>query len=259
MHKARKYGNHPFNVAVIHGGPGAAGEMAPVCRELAESRGVIEPLQSAVSVNGQIRELADTLRREKAAVPITLIGFSWGAWLSFLFTAKYPRRIKKLILIGSGPFQERYALDIQKTRLSRLSDEQKNEFRSLGELLSAPGHGPAVKERLSALFLKTDAYSPLQNNPADVDFRPEVFRGVWPEAALMRRTGKLLASGKNIQCPVVAIHGDYDPHPASGVDKPLSALLPQFRFILLKQCGHKPWIEQKARKKFYDILSREVL
>ena len=31
----RTYGEAPFNIAVIHGGPGAAGEMAPVARELA--------------------------------------------------------------------------------------------------------------------------------------------------------------------------------------------------------------------------------
>jgi hypothetical protein len=34
MKNLRIYGKAPFNVAVIHGGPGAVGEMAPVAREL---------------------------------------------------------------------------------------------------------------------------------------------------------------------------------------------------------------------------------
>ncbi|MGA9187011.1 MAG: hypothetical protein WB014_00230 [Methanosarcina sp.] len=43
MKSLRKYGNLPFTVAVIHGGPGAPGEMAPVARELASCRGVLDP------------------------------------------------------------------------------------------------------------------------------------------------------------------------------------------------------------------------
>ena len=33
MKNLKVYGNAPFNVAVIHGGPGAPGEMAPVARD----------------------------------------------------------------------------------------------------------------------------------------------------------------------------------------------------------------------------------
>jgi len=33
LNNLRQYGNAPFSVAVIHGGPGASGEMAPVARE----------------------------------------------------------------------------------------------------------------------------------------------------------------------------------------------------------------------------------
>jgi hypothetical protein len=36
MKNLRKYGEEPFEVAVIHGGPGAPGEMAPVAGELAQ-------------------------------------------------------------------------------------------------------------------------------------------------------------------------------------------------------------------------------
>jgi len=58
--------------------------------------------------------------------------------------------------------------------------------------------------------------------------------------------------------PVIAIHGDFDPHPAEGVEKPLAAVLNDFRFILLKDCGHTPWIERQARDVFYEALEREL-
>ncbi|MHC4132842.1 MAG: alpha/beta fold hydrolase [Planctomycetota bacterium] len=74
----------------------------------------------------------------------------------------------------------------------------------------------------------------------------------------MRSSGQLLALGKDIKCPVIAIHGDYDPHPPEGVQKPLSAIIKSFRFILLKNSGHKPWIERKAREEFFRVLKEDL-
>ena len=74
----RKYGDSPFSVAVVHGGPGASGEMAPVASELSSICGVLEPLQTATSVEGQIQELQKVLQGH-ADIPVTLIGHSWGA------------------------------------------------------------------------------------------------------------------------------------------------------------------------------------
>jgi hypothetical protein len=55
MKNLRKYGKSPFNVAVIHGGPGAPGEMAPVARELSSGWGVLEPFQTVSFLEGQVK------------------------------------------------------------------------------------------------------------------------------------------------------------------------------------------------------------
>jgi pimeloyl-ACP methyl ester carboxylesterase len=189
-----------------------------------------------------------------------LIGFSWGAWLSFIFAANYPVFVKKLILIGSGPFEEKYAGRIQETRLNRLSEEERTEVKSLIQII----HNPTAENKSEAfarfgeLFSKADAYDPILQESNVTDCDVGIFQGVWKETSELRRSGKLLELGKHIKCPVVAIHGDYDPHPAEGVQKPLSAILKSFRFILLKNCGHKPWIERQARDKFHTILKEEL-
>jgi len=258
----RKYGKAPFAAVVVHGGPGAAGEVAPVADELSSDRGVLEPLQAAVSLNGQVEELKDVLE-ENSDPPVTLIGFSWGAWLCFMCAAHYPHLVKKLILIGSGPFEEKYAQVIQAIRLSRLSEKENLEVKSLIETLNNPtvkDKGPAFK-RFGALFSKADAYDPILRESHEfgtVDYRVDIFLRVWPEASALRSSGKLLRIGKKIRCPVVAIHGDDDPHPAAGVERPLSVVLKDFRFVLLENCGHRPWIEREAREKFYRILKKEV-
>ena len=71
-------------------------------------------------------------------------------------------------------------------------------------------------------------------------------------------TGQLLKMGKSISCPVVAIHGDYDPHPAAGIKIPLEKVLTHFKFIQLEHCGHLPWIEKEAREPFFNILAEEL-
>ena len=78
---------------------------------------------------------------------------------------------------------------------------------------------------------------------------------VWTRSiAFLRQKGELLELCQKVQCPVIAIHGDYDPHPAEGVREPLQTALKSFRFVLLENCGHKPWIEKRAKDKFYSVL-----
>lgn len=258
----RTYGSPPYTVAVVHGGPGAAGEMAPVARELARERGVVEPLQAATSLEGQVEELRATV--ESFAAPrVVMLGYSWGAWLSYIFAARYPALIRKLLLVASGPFDERYVTQLRETRLSRLTDEDRAEWGAINAALGTPAATDAdtLLARLGALAFMTDTYDPLVTGDEAAEATSPsgaVFQGVWPTAAAWRRDGTLLALGAHIQCPVVAFHGDYDPHPAEGVREPLSALLRDFRFVLLRHCGHTPWRERQARDAFFHAVRREL-
>lgn len=69
--------------------------------------GVLEPFHTEGTLEKQLIELKGILE-ENIGDPILLIGFSWGAWLSYIFTASFPLLVKKLILIGSGPFKQEY-------------------------------------------------------------------------------------------------------------------------------------------------------
>ena len=259
METLRKYGKPPFRVAVVHGGPGAAGEVAPVAWALAESFGVLEPLQTKASLEGQIEELRDTLEAH-ADCPVKLVGHSWGAWLGALVAARFPALVSKLILVASGPFEEKYAGAVRETRFKRLNEAEQAELAQLQMALEA-ADGPAAPDLLdkfSRLFEKMDARHPVPGLAEPVAFDKQINAAVWGEAAELRRTGRLLDRIAEIRCPVTAIHGDYDPHPAQGVQDPLSRTLKRFTFILLKNCGHTPWIERDAREEFYAVLKREL-
>jgi len=259
MSTVRKWGPGPYPVAVIHGGPGAPGEMAPVARELSAVHGVLEPLQTETTLDGQVQELRMILV-EQGKVPVTLVGFSWGAYLSWLVAARYPALVKKLILVGCPPFGDQYAASITKTRLTRLKQNDQVEAQALIAQLDQPGTGNknALLARLGCLLAHADSFNPLNAEDEAFHCQYDIFKGVWDEAVELRRTQILLQMAKAIKCPVVAIHGDWDPHPAEGVNDPLSKELKDFRFVLLEKCGHRPWLERNASEQFYKVLVDEI-
>lgn len=257
MQNYRLYGKPPYTTVVVHGGPGAPGEMKPVALELASSIGVIEPLQTAKSIDGQIEELKNVIE-ENTTYPVYLIGWSWGAWLAYLLTAKHQHLVKKLILIGSGPFESSYAKDIMSTRLSRLTALEQTRVGELSNILQSGKVDPEIFSEFGALMDKADSYSSLPHSPESIEFQPEIYESVWQEADELRKSGKLLELGRKLLCPVVAIHGDYDPHPADGVRLPLAGVIKDFRFLLLNKCGHHPWFEKYAKKKFYQYLKSKL-
>lgn len=260
MQNPRFHGNPPYFVIAIHGGPGAQGAAWPFAQELGKCFGVLEPLQTARTVDGQVEELKDFILTS-AVPPVTLIGHSWGAWLAFIFAARYPELAGKLILVGSGPFLESWTAGMMDTRLSHLTQEEAAEVSSIMSRLGRDEEGgrDALLARMGTLMTKADTFCPAPpGEPYETVCDAEINRLVWNEAAQMRRSGELLGLAGSICCPVLAIHGDYDPHPWQGVKEPLEEKLKDFRFILLERCGHEPWAERYARDSFYDILKSEL-
>ena len=254
MNELRRHGHSPYQVVVLHGGPGAPGSASSLASGLAPFCGVLEPFQSASDIEGLLSEL-ETILKKSSDPPVTLIGHSWGAWLGFLFAARFSTLVRKLVMVSSGPFEESYVPRIAETRLGRLGAEGQGLFK---DLLAGSLEGGKLK-RIGALVSKADAFDPLpEESGGKMDPDPIQYERIWTEAAQLRRNGKLLEAGKNIQCPVTAIHGDWDPHPADGVQVPLSKTLKNFKFEILEKCGHKPWRERQAREKFFLTLHQEI-
>ena len=255
----RLYGKTRIQLVIIHGGPGAPGNVAPVARELSNHRGVLEPFQTADNIHDQLLEL-NIMLIQKCDYPVIMIGHSWGAWLAYMYAAIYPDMIKKLIMIGAGPFEEHYASGILQARMDRMTNEDKKTAQNLmNKLQSSTGQ---VKKDAFVDFGKfmsrADAYDRIYEENEVVEHQPDIFYKVWAEAAQLRQSGKLLQFGKQITCPVVAIHGDYDPHPADGVNLPLSGMIKDFTFVLLGKCGHDPWNERQTRDEFFKILKQQI-
>lgn len=201
---------------------------------------------------------------EVTSRPVVLIGHSWGAWLCSLVTATYPADVQRLILVSSGPFAQRYVPLIAANRCRRLGQQEGAEYLRLVEQLDHASMGTpadaAALARLGELARTSEGYDPdLPEESLAVDSaQSAIYQGVWPAAAQLRRSGALLNLVARISCPVLAIHGEQDPHPAAGVQEPLAARLSAFRMEVLSCCGHDPWRERQARERFYRLLAEEL-
>lgn len=251
MSNCRIYGKSPYQVALIHGGPGGAGTLKELAQMLAHDCGILEPLQTKDSIEGQLEELKKTLDQH-AQLPVILIGHSWGAMLGYLFAAKYPHYTKKLIMISSGLFDASYAKELMKIRLNRMTEDKQDQLKELmNQLNENQDNADEIFHQLGQLMKAVESFDPIKIDEQDIiKGQYQIYKNVWPQVEKMRETGELLNAGKNIQCPVIAIHGDFDPHPYLGVKEPLTSVLNDFQFILLNKCGHEPWIERHARNSF---------
>ena len=243
----REYGKLPYKVLVVHGGPGAPGCCAGICRGLADEFGVLEYLQCKNSIQELIEELHSIVIQYNLS-KIVLAGHSWGAWLSFIFAAKHPQYVSKLILIDSGPFEAKYLPLLHKSRnrqnipLEQLKDIKKANLYSKG------------------FEYNPDNYCLLPDIESDmINFNKSQYELLMNEIRPMRANGELLNFSNLIECPVVAIHGKNDPHPWEGVKIPLESRLTNFKMFIIDKCGHDPWKEYYARDEFFSILKREII
>ena len=255
----KKHGKSPYRVVLVHGGPGAPGELTLLADELSTLTSILEPFQTKLTIEALVGELDEQISRH-AEIPVTLVGHSWGAWLSFLYTAGYPDKVKKLILVSSGPFDPFYASNIISMRSKRLTDKNRKKLFSWIERLDEPEeqNKDDLFRQVGELINRADAFDPIQGLNPKVHYDYNMYYQVWNEAQDLRNSGALLNAASGISCPVVAIHGDYDPHPAEGIRKPLTTGLQDFKFYLLRNCGHHPWEEKLSRDTFLSILSEHI-
>ncbi|AWI09206.1 hypothetical protein CKA38_08110 [Ereboglobus luteus] len=234
--------------------------MRPVAEFLSKNPnvpGVLECLQTSKTIAGQLEELHAQLVAD-ASPPVTLVGFSWGAWLGCLFASRYPDLVRKLVLVSAGAFLKQYNRDLMPLRMQRLSIPQRNEAGALIAELEGSKMDDAMLKRFGELMAIADSFEYDPRGGGTTCPNMDIYRSIWPEAVRLRDSGELLERVKSIQCAVVAMHGDHDSHPMRGVEEPLARTLANFRMIRLEKCGHTPWFEKYAGARFYEALIEEL-
>jgi pimeloyl-ACP methyl ester carboxylesterase len=252
----RDYGTGPESVVVLHGGPAAAGDLAPLARTLGERWRVLEPFQRAsgdrpLTVARHVKDLEDLIRERCRGRRPVLAGHSWGAMLALAHGAAHPTTARSLVLIGCGTFssttravfEARVEARLTSADRASLAHIERNEADA-DRRLAAMGR---VMTRVYAHDLDDDT-----EDVAAVDARAH--DETWADMVRLQDDGVYPAAFAAIDVPVLMLHGEADPHPGRSIYEELRACLPQLEYRELPKCGHSPWRERQARRAFFDAL-----
>ena len=249
----RRYGRSGRSVVVLHGGPGAPGSAAALARALADPLHVLEPWQRwssgvPLTVDRHVDDLADVIARDIPGEKPALVGVSWGAMLALVFTSHHPDQVSALALVGCGTFDRQARAQLHDTLALRTRPELKAQLADLQSRF------PNEEERLAEAHRLTDSlYTYCRAADAEDPVEPFDPKGqveTWEDMVRLQESGVYPARFVSIQCPVLMLHGAYDPHPGAMIRYSLKPYIRNLEYREFERCGHSPWIEAHARDRF---------
>ena len=253
--KIRRYGSSGPTVLVLHGGPGAAGYMAPLARALADEFRVLEPLQrrsggEPLTVAGHVADLHQVVESCEGSRP-ALVGHSWGAMLALAYAAAHPGRVAALALVGGGTFDPVARERLQATVEERTDDGLRQRLERLAQETPDPDERLGQMGRL-ILPLYSYELVPAGNEAEYYDARGH--QETWADMLRLQEEGLYPAAFTAIEAPVLMLHGTADPPPGRMIQASLRPYLPQLAYREWERCGHYPWLERAVRGEFLDVL-----
>lgn len=255
--EVRAYGSGEPEVVVLHGGPGAPGSVAGLARALAAENRVLEPLQRRsgslpLTVARHVEDLAAV-----APSRALLVGWSWGAMLGLSFAARHPERVRGLVLVGCGTYDEGSRGLYQEAMQERLGDEGRARFVELQNRV-ATAADPVERDRwlaeMGGLAERAQAFDPLPGEESIVEVDGVGHEETWTDVLRLQAEGIEPSAFASIRAPVLMLHGAEDPHPGTATRDLLRRFVPHLEYAEFPDCGHTPWRERQAREPFLQTL-----
>lgn len=251
----KRYGPNGRPVVVVHGGPGAPGGASQLAEALADPLHVLEPWQRTSSdvpltVAQHIEDLANVISHEIPGENPALVGESWGAMLALAFASAHPDRVSALALIGCGTFDPKARARLESTLEERTTEELREQLERLATRVPDENERAAQAQALSDHLY---TYSREVGQPiARLDLKGHT--ETWSDMVRLQEAGVYPAAFTTITCPVLMLHGSYDPHPGKLIRDGVKKFIPELQYTEFDRCGHSPWIEEHARDRFLSIL-----
>jgi len=201
-----------------------------------------------LTVDQHVKDLACVVSQHAPGEKPALVGESWGAMLALAFASRHPDRVSALVLIGCGTFDRRARARLQQTLEQRTTPELEARLADLEAQV------PIEAERAAKMHgLSDPIYTYRRATDADDLVEPFDLKGhveSWNDMVRLQDSGEYPAGFTAIRCPVVMLHGVYDPHPGAMIRDSLKTYIPHLEYQEFDECGHTPWVEELARDRF---------
>ena len=257
MIRIRTYGDSGTSVVVLHGGPGAAGHMAPVARALSARCRVVEPFQRGSGTDGpltvaqHVKDLRDVVGILIPSGQPYLVGSSWGAMLALAYAAQYDATVGGLVLVGCGTFDAKARANLERRLDERIDVETRAQLDGLEYTIPDPDQRLRVRAELLLPFYCHDPETlDLENEVVDARAHEET----WEDMLRQQDAGLYPGAFSSITKPVLMLHGAQDPHPGRWIRDDLVRFIPHLQYREWEACGHYPWLERSVKKEFFSVL-----
>lgn len=243
-------------VLVLHGGPGAHHDyLLPQFLRLAQQHDLVfydqrgggrSRVAGSVHVGWQhhVLDLSRVIE-ELSLLPLTIVGYSWGALLALLYSVEAHRHRghplpTRLVLVDPAPLTRPYREAFEDEFARRQRSEAIREMR---EDLATSG----LRDR------DPDAWRQRQFELGVAPYfaRPDMIAGLTPfrvtarvQQAVWESLGDydVIEELPNLHVPAFFVHGRRDPIPLESTERAASAM--RARLLVLEASGHVPYVEQ---------------
>lgn len=262
------------SVVILHGGPGHDHRLmrplaAPLSRQfhciLPDQRGSGHSLLSRFDAHSlhidRFIEDIDALRRDLNLEQLSLVGWSWGAALAFMYSLAHPRQVARLAMISPGPIPFELLEVYQANLLRPLTGAERAEVAELQAQSAAAFQARDItryqelfRRRMKIMF-RVWFYDPALAEQQREGFLQAVdaYRIAQLEPFIYGSLGEFQGWGnlQELKMPTLILYGYQDFEPITQAYT-LREWLPQAQLGWINQCGHWPWIEQPGP--FYPLL-----
>lgn len=250
---------HGKPLIVIHGGAGMSQDyLLPELYALAENNQVIfydqrACGQSTGAINEEtmtIPQFVEDLEKLRQAFhldKVALLGHSWGGLIAMHYAIAHPDSVDKLILSNAVPACSDGRAKFGEEYLKRISAYQE-EFSQITSSQEFRNFEAAAMDRFYRLVFKVYCHDPERTQCLNLGLNSvssvngaKVFQMF--EKTAFKDPYDLHKSLKGLHIPTLVVHGQADPIPESTAQK-IHESIPDSKYLLLKECGHFPFIEQ---------------
>jgi pimeloyl-ACP methyl ester carboxylesterase len=251
--RMRRWGQPGRTAIVLHGGPGSPGSAGPLAQALADPLYVLEPFQrwsssAPLTVDQHVGDLADVLSQYTPDEKPALVGVSWGAMLALVFACRHPYRVSAVVLVGCGTFDENARAHLQQTLEQRTNPEIRARLANLEATFPDETERFLEAHRVSDPIYTFCRYADANDTIEQFDIKGHF--ETWSDMLRLQASGSLPAAFASIDCPVLMLHGTYDPHPGAMIRDSLARYVTHLEYHEFEKCGHIPWVEEHARDRF---------
>ena len=244
---------------MLHGGPAAVGDVAPIARGISKSFRAVEPWQRGsgsvpLTVARHVADLHELATELGGDSPVAIVGHSWGAMLALCYAAEHPSKTGPLVLVGCGTFDPAARNRMLATIEDRMDDGLRDQLHRMSTELADPADRFMRTFKLTRHLFDFDPINPYAVKEESEPFDLEAYQQTWNDMARLQADGTYPRAFGVIRSPVLMLHGQYDPHPGTLIRDSLLRHLPQLEYHEWERCGHSPWIEKFARDAFFSAI-----